>query len=376
MNAPEPVGAFRHVSIIIKALNEEKRIVACVESALAAAWVVGGEVVLADSCSSDRTVALASSYPIRIVQLAHPGERCCGIGPQLGFQHSVGEFVYILDGDMEMLPNFLPAALAFMKAHPDVAGVGGRVVEMNTSSLEYLARVARATGHMQAGEVDRLDMGGLYRRAAVAQTGYFSDRNLHSYEEFNLAVRLRAKGWRLWRIGVDAVRHHGHDAPPYHLLMRRWRSGYICGLGEVVRAAWGEPHLGLVLTGVRELRLYAAVLGWWALLLYFLIAPLPWALRTGAFALVATAPVVLMAWRKRSVAKAVFSVVSWCFNTAGLLRGLMAQQQPASSLIDSIEIFTAGAPESGVPPASDKPAVPAVPEPVRQSLAEPVQAMP
>ena len=370
------MDAFCPVSIIIKALNEEKRIVACVESALTAAWAAGGEVVLADACSSDSTVALASRYPIRIAQLAHPGERCCGAGPQLGFQYSVGEFVYILDGDMEMLPDFLPAALIFMKAHPEVAGVGGRVVEMNTSSLEYLARMERATGHMQAGEVDRLDMGGLYRRAAVKQTGYFSDRNLHSYEEFDLAVRLRAKGWKLWRIDTDSVRHHGHDAPPYCLLMRRWRSCYIRGLGEVVRAAWGEPHLGMVLSGVRELRLYAAVLGWWVLLLCFLIAPLPWALRTAAFVLVATAPVALMAWRKRSVDKAVFSVVSWCFNTAGLVCGLVAPQRLASGFIDSIEIFATGHIESNVLPATGKAPAPVVPAQVCHELTEPAQAMP
>ncbi len=45
------------------------------------------------------------------------------------------------------------------------------------------------------------------------------------------------------------------------------------GLGEVLRAAWGESHLGLVLTRVRELRLYVAVLGWWAVLLAVLVAP-------------------------------------------------------------------------------------------------------
>jgi GT2 family glycosyltransferase len=326
------------VSIIIKALNEEKRIVAAVESALAAVRAVGGEVVLADSCSSDHTVARAATYPIRIVQLAHADERCCGIGPQLGYQHSAGEFVYILDGDMEMLPGFLPEALAFLQAHPDVAGVGGRVVEMNTSSLEYLARVERGMGHMQAGEVDRLDMGGLYRRTAVDQAGYFSDRNLHSYEEFDLAVRLRAKGWKLWRLPTDAVHHHGHDAPPYQLLMRRWKSRYICGLGEVVRAASGQSHLALVLTGVRELRLYAAVLAWWLVLLLVLLAPLPWAGKLSAFLLLAAAPFVLMAWRKRSASKAVFSVVSWCFNAAGLVRGLLAPQRPAREAVGSIEI--------------------------------------
>jgi GT2 family glycosyltransferase len=186
--------------------------------------------------------------------------------------------------------------------------------------------------------VDRLDMGGLYRRAAVEQSGYFSDRNLHSYEEFDLAVRLRVNGWRLWRLGVDSVRHHGHDAPPYQLLARRWRSRYICGLGEVVRAAWGRPHMKLVLAGVRELRLYAAVLAWWLVLAACLLAPAAWPQRIAAFLFIAAAPVLLMTWRKRSLRKAVFSVVSWCFNAAGLVRGLFAPRRPPGAAVASVQL--------------------------------------
>jgi glycosyltransferase involved in cell wall biosynthesis len=338
MNHPESQIASCKVSIVIKALNEEKRIVDAVESALAAVQVFGGEVILADSCSTDRTVELASAYPIRIVQLADANERCCGIGPQLGYQYARGEFVYILDGDMKMLPGFLAQALEFMQAHPDVGGVGGQVVEMNTTSLEYLARVERGMSHMQAGEVDRLDMGGLYRRSAVEQVGYFSDRNLHSYEEFDLAVRLRANGWRLWRVAVDAVQHHGHDAPPYQLLMRRWRSGYICGLGEVLRAAWGQSHFMLVLTGVRELRLYGVVLLWWLVLLSIWVLPAQWPRGLALFLLVAVAPFLLMTLRKRSATKAVFSVVSWCFNAAGLLRGLLRPRHSARDPIASVQV--------------------------------------
>lgn len=322
------------VSVVIKALNEERRIATAVESALAAVQRYGGEVVLADSCSTDRTVEIASAYPIQIAQLANPQERCCGIGPQLGYQHTRGEYVYILDGDMEMLPSFLPQAIALMEAHPDVAGVGGLVVEMNTTSLEYLARVERGTAHMQAGEVDRLDMGGLYRRAAVDQAGYFSDRNLHSYEEFDLAIRLRAKGWKLQRISEAAVRHHGHDAPPYQLLMRRWRSRYIDGLGELLRGAWGQPHFAMALQGLRELRIYAAVVVWWLALLSISLLPAlyPWAL--WAFFVVLFAPVGLMTVRKRSFKKAIFSVVSWCFNTAGLVRGIFSTRKNVMDAID------------------------------------------
>lgn len=324
------------VSVVIKALNEERRIEAAVQSALAAVAEVGGEVILADSCSTDRTVEIASRYPITIVQLANPAERCCGAGPQMGYQHAKGEFIYILDGDMKMLPGFLPAAVAYMRQHPNVVGVGGMVVEMNKESLEYIARMERASGHMQPGEVDRLDMGGLYRKAAVDATGYFSDRNLHSYEEFDLAVRLRVRGGRLWRLNVESVQHHGHDAPPYALLRRRWQSKYICGLGELLRASWGQPQLRLMLTGVRELKLYIAVLMWWAALSGIALLITPLSVKAFSMVIVLVMPLIGMAWRKRSIRKAVFSVVSWSYNTAGLIRGALTPQVDARAPLGTV----------------------------------------
>jgi glycosyltransferase involved in cell wall biosynthesis len=318
-----------NVSIVIKALNEERRIEAAIQSALVAVNMVGGEVVLADSCSTDRTVERASVYPIRIVQLRHAGERCCGVGPQLGYQHSFGEFVYILDGDMEMLPGFLPAALRFLEQNTEVAGVGGQVAEMNTTGLEYIARMERGAAHMGHGEVDRLDMGGLYRRSAVDQTGYFSDRNLHSYEELDLGVRLRKNGWKLWRIDMPAVRHHGHDVEPYTLLIKRWRSLYICGSGEMVRAAWGSGRLGLVLDCAHELKLYGSVLLVMAALCLTPFLPISIMAKAVVFVLPFLLAFLAMAWRKKSAAKAVYSLVAWMFNTAGLLRGLLrVRRQP------------------------------------------------
>jgi hypothetical protein len=242
----------------------------------------------------------------------------------------------MMDGDMKLVPGFLEQALSFLDQHPEVAGVGGRVVELNTESMEYRERHSSAPRpHLQPGNVDRLDGGGLYRRSAIEAAGYFSDRNLHSYEEFDLAIRLRALGWRLWRLPLDAANHFGHDAPPYRLLVRRWRTRYICGLGELVRAAAGQPRLPLAIQGLRELRIYLAVLGWWAVLASTLLWPLPAPWRLVVFCAIAAAPVLLMTWRKRSLAKALYSVVSWCFNAAGLLRGLLRRQRPAREAIAS-----------------------------------------
>lgn len=320
--APEPGHACR-VSVIIKAFNEERNIRAAIESSLAAVAEVGGEVILADSRSTDRTVEFAARYPIRIVQLLHAGQRCCGAGPQLGYQQARGEYVYILDGDMRLAAGFLPQALRFLVQHPQVAGVGGRLVELNQESLEYRERALRHAPHLEPGEVDRLDGGGLYRRQAIEQAGFLSDRNLHAYEEFDLAVRLRSRGWQLWRLPQEAVLHRGHDAAPYALLLRRWRAGYTCAMGELLRGALGQPHWRLVLRDLRELKIYTAVLAWWALLATVPFWPLPAPARALAFVSLAVAPFAAMALRKRSLRRGTYSVVSWCFHAAGLVRGLL-----------------------------------------------------
>ena len=340
---PPPRRQGPLLSIVIKALNEARNIQATLESVLEATRGLDAEVILADSLSTDDTAQLASAYPVRVVQLAHAQERCCGIGPQLGFQHARGEFIYLMDGDMKLCPGFLEQALSFLQRHTEVAGVGGRVVELNMESLEYRARNEQPASHQRPGAVDRLDGGGLYRRRAIESVGYFSNRNLHSYEEFELALRLRLAGWTLWRLADDAVTHFGHDAPPYELLRRRWRSGYICGLGELLRASLQDARRRRVLLRLKELRLYAGVIVGWLLLAASALAPLDLAAKALLLPALALAPVAAMAWRKRSWERGMYALASWNLHAAGLLRGLLRPQCPPTLRVDS-QVLHDGAP--------------------------------
>ena len=242
------------VSIIIKTLNEAERIAATIESALAAAGS-DGEVIIADSGSTDATVDIARRYRVTVVQITPDEQPSCGLGPQLGYQYSTGDYLCLMDGDMVLDPAFLDQAIAFLEASPAIGGVGGRVVEMNLENLEFARRMSRGGAEYNAGPVDRLNGGGLYRRDAIASVGYLSDRNLHGYEEFDLGVRLRHAGWGLWRLDTPFAQHFGYRMNAYALLLRRWRSKYLRGTGEVLRAATGKAHFPALLREIRELRL-------------------------------------------------------------------------------------------------------------------------
>ncbi len=318
------------LTIGIKALNEERHIAAALASAVEAARPFAGEVVLADCGSRDATIAIARGYPVRIVQLGDPRQRSCGAGAQLAFQHAGGEFFYLLDGDMVLDPGFLPAAIAYLEANPRVAAVGGRVREVNTAGQEFQIRAntVASTAHWHPGVVDRLDCGGLYRAAAVHEAGYFADRNLHAFEEFELAARLQARGWTLARIDQPAVDHFGHTMDGYALLWRRVRSGYSGAPGEVLRGALGERHLSIVLRRLGHVRNGLAVMAWWVLLVAALASPIPWSLRLALVVLLVGLPLAALSYRRGSARLGLYSLTAWNVSAWGLITGLLRRRHP------------------------------------------------
>jgi glycosyltransferase involved in cell wall biosynthesis len=314
------------VSIVIKALNEEQHIAATIESALASIRGTRGEVILADSASTDRTIEIARRYPIKIVQMTRIEDRSCGAGAQLGFQHSKGRFIWLVDGDMELKPGFLAAAIQFLESHPDVAGVGGMLTEHQTTNLEYVKRNAHEYSMRRPGLVTRLDGGGMYRRAAIESVGYLTDRNIHGSEEFELGTRLISRGWKLARLPLPDVAHHGHSGSAYRLLWRRLISGVAFAEGEVLRAAIGQPHFLTILHQKRRmLLLLALVHAWWLCLIAAPVLIGGW-LGLLALLLVGAFPIIVMAARFRSLAIGLYSVAAWQIYAIGFWPGLLRRR--------------------------------------------------
>ncbi len=322
------------VSVIIKALNEERHIATAIESALASLADIDGEVILADGGSSDRTIEIARRYPITIVQLNNAADRSCGAGAQLGFQYSSGRYLFLMDGDMMVHDGFLAAAIRFLDDDPTVAGVGGFVIDREIANLEFEQRNRRHDRDRHPGPVTRLNSCGLYRRSAIESIGHVTDRNLHGAEELDLAARLRAKGWTLAKIDHLAVDHHVHTDNAYYLLLRRMVTRNACATGEIFRAAFGRPHFWYVAGEDNNTLLCFLVAAWW-----MTIALVPFAL-SGASAAAAIAslillPFVTMALRWRSVSLGVYSVAAWNVYALCFLPGLIRGRKSPAGWIES-----------------------------------------
>ena len=235
------------VSILIKALNEERHVADCLAAAVREARSVDGEVILVDSLSTDNTVAIARQFPVRIVQFDHLADRGCGAAVQLGFQYAQGDFVYVLDADMVLQPGFLCAALARLRADAALGGVGGKVLDTAVRTASDKRRAAAALALTADRQVAELGGGGLYRAAAVRALGYLAHRGLAAYEEAELGARLHTAGWGLLRLAQVAVVHKGHAENNWQMMRRLWRNGRAGAGGAVLRAALGKPWFGCLM---------------------------------------------------------------------------------------------------------------------------------
>lgn len=316
------------LSISIKAYNEQANIARAIESAMRAAAGFDAEVILSDSRSVDHTIEIAKRYPIRIVQLSEGSDRSCGAGAQLAFQQAKGKYFYLMDADMELDAGFVAAAIAHLEGDLKLAGVGGRLIERHAVGAQFkiLAKSMETRREWLPGEVNRLDGGGLYRASAIHDVGYFADRNLHAFEEHELAARLRARGWKLARIDQHAVDHFGNQINSYKLLWRRIKSGYAAAAGEVLRCGIGQPHLSIILQDMPHIRYGMAVIAWWLLLLATLLVPLLGFWRLLVTLGVLAAPILFLAARRGSLALGLYSLAAWNVSAWGLISGVFKRR--------------------------------------------------
>ena len=241
-------------------------------------------MVYVDSGSSDGSVAMAQALGVHVLALDMARPFTAARARNEGFaclQRLLPSMRYVqfVDGDCEVDPGWLASAQAFLQAHPEVAVVCGRRRERfpQRSIYNWLCDLEWDT---PIGEAKACGGDALMRVDAFTQVGGFRP-DLIAGEEPELCVRLRAKGWKIWRLAAEMTLH---DAAMTHFSQwwrRSLRAGHAYAEGAFLHGRAPEHHwlresrrawlwgLGIPLATV----LAGGLMGGWALLL-LLIYPL------------------------------------------------------------------------------------------------------
>jgi GT2 family glycosyltransferase len=214
------------IGFVVIGRNEGSRLRLCLCSVLARS----SQIVYADSGSSDGSTDLAAELGIAVVELS-PGLRLTAArGRNAGYKELRSRFpncryVQFLDGDCILQPDWIGDAFAFLEAHPEVAVVCGRRFEANPGASIYNGMADREWD-TPIGEAKECGGDALMRTEAFDQVGGYQDELLAG-EEPEMTARMRAAGWKIWRIGSQMTEH---DANMFSL-GQWWRRAQRSGFG-------------------------------------------------------------------------------------------------------------------------------------------------
>ncbi|MFZ2322175.1 MAG: glycosyltransferase [Ignavibacteriaceae bacterium] len=228
-------GFAPFVSIIVPVFNEGKIIKQSILSLLNLDYI-NYEIIIVNDGSSDDTKDIAESLvgyqqgkynKIKISLINQPN---LGKARALnaGIYYSKSEFVLCMDGDSQLVPESLKAAVRHFK-DPKIGAVAGNVKVLNRNkfftdlqALEYIEGLNMARSAQSYVRLVNIIPGpiGLFRRKAIEQAGYYSSDTYA--EDADLTLKLLAKDWKIY-YEPKAVSYTEAPVTLQQLLKQRYR---------------------------------------------------------------------------------------------------------------------------------------------------------
>lgn len=213
----ESIGRARlEVGVVVIGRNEGQRLVDCLASlkpfiertVYVDSGSTDGSVEMARQCGA-QVVALDLSVPFTAARARNAGFKAAEkLWPNLAFMQFV-------DGDCEIDKNWIGTAKAFLEQNKRAVIAFGYRRERFPERSIYNALCDREWNG-PPGEVNECGGDILVRVGAFGEAGGYLD-SLIAGEEPELCIRLRERGYTIWRLDAEMTRH---DANILHL--RQW----------------------------------------------------------------------------------------------------------------------------------------------------------
>ena len=235
------MGVSGNVGVAVIGRNEGERLRICLDSLDS----IGGPVVYVDSGSTDGSVGLARAMGADVVELDLRVPFTAARARNEGFRRlreNAPDLAYVqfVDGDCEVVTGWIEEAAAWLDANRNVAVVCGRRRERYPQQTIY-NMLCDIEWDTPIGEARACGGDALMRIDAFeAVNGFRAD--LIAGEEPELCVRLRAAGWRIWRLNREMTLHDAAMTRFGQWWIRNLRGGYAFAQGADLHGARPERY--------------------------------------------------------------------------------------------------------------------------------------
>jgi glycosyltransferase involved in cell wall biosynthesis len=215
------------LSIVMPVYNEERRVAEAVKHVLEVDFPCDVELVVVDDGSKDSTVAILNSFDDpRIRLIKHPRNRGKGAAVRTGASEARGEYLVILDADLEYDPRDIPRLLEPILDGRTEVVFGSRQFGSHTAfsfwyvmGNKFVTTFANVIFNCYISDVEtcyKLLPTALYRELAIKSNGFGMEaeltgkllrRGVRPYEiPISYQARSRAEGKKItWVDGVEAL---------------------------------------------------------------------------------------------------------------------------------------------------------------------------
>ena len=234
-----PATARTEIGVVAIGRNEGDRLRQCLESIGALAH----HAVYVDSGSTDGSPEMARGLGVDVVDLdmgiPFTAARARNEGLRRLKQRMPGvRYVQFVDGDCEVVAGWMTTAAAFLDVHPRVAAACGRRRERHPENSVY-NRLCDIEWNTPIGEAGGCGGDALMRADALGEVGGYRDAMIAA-EDSELCVRLRLKGWQIWRLDAEMTVHDAAITRIGQWWKRAKRAGYAFAEGAVLHGALPE----------------------------------------------------------------------------------------------------------------------------------------
>lgn len=313
----------KKLTIVIIGKNEGRSLQKTFSSVIKASKVFEDEfnskpgVIYIDSNSTDNSVDIARRNNIKYKIIT--GRTTPAKGRIVGVESTESEYIFFLDGDTVVDKNWLCEGVEFLEKHKYIAGVGGLLIfnVFNTKG-NLIWQDSNHWNNKKSVENIYDGVGGtfLYRRKYYLKSGGFSAK-YNNTEEFDLMLRIIAKGYKIKRINIPMATHNDFKIKSVGFIKKNLFTKDIFISGHVCRNA--PKTRGTLKVIVYRFWLYFLHLPMILTFLSFLI------FSNWIFSIIISILLVLfhLIYKGCNVKRTIISIISMCFYSFGFYVGLI-----------------------------------------------------
>ena len=229
------------IGIVIIGRNEGERLIRCIQSLHEHI----ANTVYVDSASTDCSIESAKKLGVHTLELDMLKPFTAARARNAGFAQLLKifpdtEFVQFVDGDCEVLNNWVKVAATFLQENPQIAVVSGVLNERFPDKTIYNT-LCDLEWKMPFGEVKACGGNALIRVSAFKEVDGFLP-TLIAGEEPEMCIRLRKKGWKVWHLAHQMMLHDAEMTQFRQWWRRTMRAGYAFAEGAFLHGAAPEHH--------------------------------------------------------------------------------------------------------------------------------------